>query len=71
MRTRVIPFVTYIFGVMVLLAATGTGMSQTPTTISITAVPSKFTPDTITLHVGQTTRLDFTNVDGVHAKVEA
>ena len=36
------------------------------TTIEITAVPSKFTPNTITLHVGETTRLDFNHIEGVH-----
>jgi cytochrome c oxidase subunit 2 len=36
-------------------------------TIKIIAVPSKFTPDTITLHQGVTTKLEFTQTDGVHA----
>ena len=42
------------------------GVSDPSSTIEITAVPSKFTPDTIVLHAGQTTRLDFKNVEGVH-----
>jgi cytochrome c oxidase subunit 2 len=35
--------------------------------IQITAVPSKFTPDSITLHQGVTTKLEFTHTQGVHA----
>jgi heme/copper-type cytochrome/quinol oxidase subunit 2 len=36
-------------------------------TITITAVPSTFTPDKITLHAGVKTTLVFSHTEGVHA----
>ncbi len=46
------------------------GMADTASdssTIQVVAVPSKFSPDKITLHAGVTTKLEFTHTEGVHS----
>ena len=52
---------------IVLATAYVTLADNTPDAVTITAVPSTFTPSTITLHRGVTTKLIFTHTQGVHA----
>ena len=49
------------------LASGGSLNARANDAIVVTAVPSKFTPDTIVLHVGQTSTLRFTKIEGVHS----
>ena len=48
------------------LSAFAVANVQAEETITIVAVPSKFTPATITLHRGVTTKLVFAQTQGVH-----
>lgn len=43
------------------------GPARADDTITITAVPSTFSPDKITLHAGVKTTLVFSHTEGVHA----
>jgi heme/copper-type cytochrome/quinol oxidase subunit 2 len=52
---------------IVLATAYAMVADNTPDAVSITAVPSTFTPSTITLHRGVTTKLVFMHTQGVHA----
>lgn len=52
---------------IVLAAAYATVADNAPDAVTITAVPSTFTPSTITLHRGVTTKLVFAHTQGVHA----
>ena len=52
---------------LVLATAYATVADSTPDVVTITAVPSTFTPSKITLHRAVTTKLVFTHTQGVHA----
>lgn len=52
---------------IVFAAASVTVADNAPDAVTITAVPSSFTPSTITLHRGVTTKLVFSHLEGVHA----
>ena len=52
---------------VVLAAAYATVADNAPDAVTITAVPSTFTPSAITLHRGVTTKLVFSHIEGVHA----
>lgn len=64
MRLRIVTAAVAVAALSLLpFAAT----ADTDSTIEIVPVPSKFSPDKITLHAGVTTKLDFTHTEGVHA----
>ena len=52
---------------LVLAATLTTGADSSPDAITITAVPSTFTPAKITIQRGVTTKLIFKHTEGVHA----
>ena len=52
---------------IVLATAYATVAQNASDAVTITAVPSTFTPSKITLHRGVTTKLIFTHTEGVHA----
>lgn len=52
---------------IVLATSFSTVADNAPDAVTITAVPSTFTPSKITLHRGVTTKLIFTHTEGVHA----